>query len=260
MATAVRKILRNESGGDLIIFNKIVPDEESYEVPQRYWADAPTDAELLAAISIGDVVVNDGTSDLSAANGLLWVVRWQLDHASDIPFDNSSNGFTATKTQAAIEEIRTSPVGVLDTYVFSELGIAANEWLEYGGSSIKSNETFAILPFSAKLIACTFSCDDGGSDTDIEVHKAPVGSGGSAAKVATFEVRNRRVARFSDFTHVQFNAGDKFSVYMNDQGTNASNVVVKLYFLVSEFNRVNAGEDFDSNFNLSIGGITITIG
>ena len=120
MAQTVTKIFKNKSGSDLIIFNKIVPDDGSYDVPQRYWADGPADDGLIALISSGDIVVNDGTSDLSIQNAIAWVKRWQLDDASDIVFDPSTSGLTATDMQGVGEELYTIATGRYYQYAESE--------------------------------------------------------------------------------------------------------------------------------------------
>jgi len=105
---AIFKIFKNESGAELVIFNKYVGDGESYDVPPIYWADAAVDGDLLALIASGDIIINDGTSDLPQADGVAWVKRWQQDDASDILFnpsgtvqtvvDELSNQFASTAT------------------------------------------------------------------------------------------------------------------------------------------------------------------
>ena len=178
---------------------------------------------------------------------------------------DSSDGlfkvYNETKSKwIPLEDFAETVKGSLDVYTFMEGGSASNEWLEYCDNSINSDETPAILPFDAKLIACTYTNKKDDTDTDIQVYKAAEGSGSSSSRVTTFEVRNKRVARFSDFNAIQFQAGDKLSVFLRDKGGNPDDVVVKLYFLITNFNKENAGENYSSDFSLSIGGITITIG
>lgn len=255
------KILKNQSGSDLVFGSRVVSNGEQITLSKHYWLDIAEKIEILDLVTSGDIIVNDGTEDLSPSLGrehLELVEGWTK--AEDIIFENNSNGFSSDRVQSAIEEVRNSPVGGLDLYEFKENSSANNKWLEYGANSSPSDETPAILPFDAKLISCTFTNDDDGVDTDIEIHKSSEGSGSNASIVATFQIRNRRVARFSDFTAIQFSAGDKISVFARDKGTNPSQVVVKLYFLITNYNKENAGEDFSSDFSLSVGGITITIG
>lgn len=107
MAQTVTKIFKNTSGASKVIFNQVVPDGGSYDVPQRYWADGPFDTDIIADINAGDIVINDGTNDLSAADALKWIERWQQDDASDITFDPSTSGLVATNLQSVGEELYT---------------------------------------------------------------------------------------------------------------------------------------------------------
>jgi hypothetical protein len=103
----VTKIFRNESGAELLIFNRRIANGDSYNVPTIYWADGYSSTELQALIASGDVVVNDGISDLSISDALELLTRWQRDEASDIPFDNTSSMLdnSPTNVQEALEQI-----------------------------------------------------------------------------------------------------------------------------------------------------------
>ena len=85
---AIRKIFKNESGGDLTIFNRIIGDGNSYDVPPRFWLDAYDTERLLTQLASGDVVLNDGSSDLSPSDALKHILRWQ--EAKDTIFDNTT--------------------------------------------------------------------------------------------------------------------------------------------------------------------------
>lgn len=58
--------------------------------------------EINSYLITGDIVVNDGISDLNAADGYNYL-KWP-DQAQNIRFDNSVNGFNSTNVQKAIEE------------------------------------------------------------------------------------------------------------------------------------------------------------
>ena len=107
MTNPVIKIFKNTSNVPKIILNKIVPAGDSYDVPQRYWADIKYNTDLIADINSGDITINDGTSDLSVADAISWVERWQLEQADKVTFDPSSSGLTSTNMQDVAEELYT---------------------------------------------------------------------------------------------------------------------------------------------------------
>lgn len=110
------KIIRNESGSTAQIINRDIDDGDSYDVPPSMWADLTQDTALHALVSSGDYVVNDGTDDLSAADGVAHLVSFTgTSWADDVKFDNSSNDFDSDNTHDAIEEARTNSIITSDT-------------------------------------------------------------------------------------------------------------------------------------------------
>lgn len=252
----MQKWIKNITGSSLLVGGIEIPAGGYFELTGpnvQKFAQSPKVIDMLTNDQI--LMSLDGSTTLSKSDSK--IILESFTSASRVSFDDSTANLGVFSTQAAIENLLVSPVGALDTYVFSESGSARNQWLEYGIRSIPSDETPAVLPFSAKLIACVFSNDDDGTDTDIEVYRSVQGSGSTTSRAVTFQVRNKRVARFSNFTPIQFAVGDKIGVYMRDKGTNPSDVAVKLYFLVSAFTKENAGEDYSSDLNLSSGGIIV---
>ncbi len=252
------KYIKNISGSDIISGGKVISDQQFWELTGPNILKFAFLQKVLDQINNDEVLVSlDGSTTLSKSESLI-AIR-SIDFAENIIFDNSSNGYTALTTQDAIEETQNSIIGALDTYVFTENATASNKWLSYESDSIPSDETPAIIMFDSELVGISFTNDDNGSDTDIEIYKSVKDSGSTTSKIATFEIRNKRVAKFSNFTPIAIDSGDKISVFARDRGTNPSGVVVKLYFKVTNFNTENSGEDFSSDFSLTIGGITITI-
>jgi hypothetical protein len=67
--------------------------------------------ELQGYINSGDIIVNDGTRDLSITEALTYIKF--PDQAISLLFDNSSNGFTSQDVQSAIEEAKNPPETVV---------------------------------------------------------------------------------------------------------------------------------------------------
>lgn len=72
MALEIIKILRNETAGTLEILNVEVAANGSYTVPKSQWGNLADDADLQTLVTSGDIVVNDGTSDLTPTLGVNW--------------------------------------------------------------------------------------------------------------------------------------------------------------------------------------------
>lgn len=103
------KILKNTSASvvDLTKFGiTIAASSQITVVPQDYplLAMPLVIAELSPLITAGTIVINDGTNNLSVARAIDYLSL--PDFADAQRFNNSSNQFTATDTQSAIEESR----------------------------------------------------------------------------------------------------------------------------------------------------------
>lgn len=71
------KIFKNVSGGTLPILGVDTQHNEEREIYPERWFEILTDTDLLDLITDGDVVVNDGTQDLSASKGLTHAVAFE---------------------------------------------------------------------------------------------------------------------------------------------------------------------------------------
>jgi len=101
------KILKNTTASeiDLKYLATTIPASTNRAVNVEDYIRLASDdsvAELTPLINSGDIIVNDGLDDLSAANGIAFISY--PDHAENVRFDNSTNGFVAKSVQKAIEE------------------------------------------------------------------------------------------------------------------------------------------------------------
>lgn len=105
---AFTKIVKNDSGSEKTWAGITLADQETYEVPAVYWAAWILDPTIIADITSGDLVVNDGTTDLSVSEGLNWIKLYQSDRAEDLSFDNSVAMLDGDpdNVQEAIEKVK----------------------------------------------------------------------------------------------------------------------------------------------------------
>lgn len=108
------KILKNTTLSDIEI-NDIgitVPASSNFTVEDTDYLLLSASVDITSLISSGDIVINDGSSDLSAADGEAYV-RYP-DSAENSLFDPSGSTLTETTTQRAIEELSS----IVDSLVF----------------------------------------------------------------------------------------------------------------------------------------------
>lgn len=162
--------------------------------------------------------------------------RWgHQPNAVDVPFDNATNGFTATDVQAAIEESRSSAVGKLIPFFFFSTGNVSNKFLNFTNGSTTTDTLPMVLPFGAQLVATTFSNQDNDVDTNVLIYRNGVLPGNL---MYTRLIRNKRTAWKTNINVSGFLQGDRVSVYLEKftGGTGlstAQNPVVLLLFAVN---------------------------
>ncbi len=101
------KVLKNTTASeiDLKYLATTIPASTNRAVNVEDYIRLASDdsvAELTPLINSGDIVVNDGTNDLSVSDALAFIEY--ADYAPNIRFNNSTNGFAAKNVQEAIEE------------------------------------------------------------------------------------------------------------------------------------------------------------
>lgn len=263
----MEKIVRNTTGSDIFVDGTGVNIEAgtSYTINRinyNYWSDASVnDTTFISDVNSGDLVVNNGSIDLDATDGLRY-----LELISPILVEqNSGLGVQATEkitlegdvittesTEGEINfEIGTTPNFTTYSLFFEEVGSAASEWLETNGDGVNSNQAPHIIPFDSKLVALTFTNTDNDSDTDLEIYSVPEGSGsGPSTLKFTWSLTNTRTARKSNFpSDITFSAGDKVAVFTNDIGVNPDNVRIAMYLQITNFEESENSEQWSGNIS-----------
>jgi hypothetical protein len=119
------KILKNTTLSDMELseLGKTIPASGQITIPvQEYILLASDDsiAECTAPITNGDIVVNDGTVDLSASDGLNYI-RYP-DDSRNINFNNTGTGMTSTNIRDAIIEANNGTGGP-DNFSYKRIGL-----------------------------------------------------------------------------------------------------------------------------------------
>lgn len=223
------KIIKNVSGSTQQIVNADVANNGSFNISPELWLAASNDSDLRTKITNGTLVVNNGTSDLSANEGLIHLDRFQFDDAENITFDNSSNGFTSTNAQNAIEESKNTAVGkarfTITTTFNSTVG--NNNWLGYN-ELLPGNVTPIRIPVSCTLKEITFSWSGASVDGRYDLYKN--GTAGGNIVYQTPNIVNQANGINITGLNLSFVNGDFFVGRWIDTGDNPSDMAVVYFF------------------------------
>lgn len=150
---------------------------------------------------------------------------WVTQVARGTPFDNSTNGFTSTDVQNAIEEAKNaSSFGSLAILpVFLNNGSTRNKWLSLYNAFNTSDTLPAIAPFTSEIFALTYTNATSGSNVDIEIYKNGAAGGNL---IFTWQIRNKKNAYKTNMTPLALSPGDTISVFCRDVSSPYPNTVV----------------------------------
>lgn len=153
-------------------------------------------------------------------------------------------------------EVPSGMTGQLYQLVFSEEGTARDVWAShYGDGGMESNETPALVPWKSKVVGLTYTNKNNSSDLDIQIYSVAWTDNNSPTNLDfTWDINNARNCRKTTFsTDIIFDAGDKLSVYFDDKGTDAKQVVFIIYLQVLEDNTDDECRTYSGNVSLGGG-------
>jgi hypothetical protein len=155
---------------------------------------------------------------------------WQSPVAAAVPFSNAINGFTATESQAAIEEAKNTAPGkarVAITTTFNGT-VGANQWLGYN-ELLPGNQVPILLPFACTLKEVSVTWVGAAVDGQIKFFKNGTTDPTNVIHTQTFT--NQSDGGY--FTVNQaFAAGDSVRGRWIDQGDNPSDMALVYFFLL----------------------------
>lgn len=186
-------------------------------------------AYLDPLIASGDIVVNTGSTDLSAAEGKRFI-RWvppldvqfydiskariphELNFEGDVSVTSENNG---TKVTVKIGDLGGDFSGKLLDFEFSSNGNTFNKWLNVGHPSTPSNQVPFVAEWSGDAIGMSFSNANDLSNVDIEYH-----INGTLGYV--WQIRDKRTAYNTSSVTPFFsvNQGDRVSIFARRVGSN----------------------------------------
>lgn len=143
--------------------------------------------------------------------------------AGSVPFDNSTNGFTSTDTQAAIEEVK----GLISTsaspgFTWGRSGnVGTNTWLQ--NDSVPSNTAGRLIGLASGKIEQAFLANEGVSTYSLEIYEHD----GTTFTLLTTVTNTAAVSSFVDFvTPISITTGKMIGVKVSSGS--AKNIVFAL--------------------------------
>jgi hypothetical protein len=215
-----------------------------------YWSTPEAIAELTPFINSGDIVVNDGTNDLSASEGLRFLEYADrptvtlngskiTDFAKIIDMQGDVNVLDAGDGESTIIIGETgSAVGKLYTIEAFSLGNTFNKWLNVEHPSNSSDTVPFVMPGSGRCIAMTYINENDSSEIDIEVYK-------NGTLVYTWPIRNKRYA-YNVLNAGLFNIsqGDRISIFAKRAtGTDPKDLSLNISFTITSFADGEGGQE-----------------
>jgi len=151
---------------------------------------------------------------------------WTNPVSKSVPFDNSTNGFTATDAQAAIEEAKTTALGTprfCRTCVMNGTVSGGNYITP---SELTPNRETFYATFTGYIEEISFSFDNLSADFDIEIYKNGKLAGNL---ISTLQIRNQNNRVLFSNQNISFVSGDYFYFKYIDQGTNAADMACDIW-------------------------------
>ena len=162
------KILKNTTNSaiDLKYIGINIPANTSRTVEMADYgilASSNSVAELTPHINSGAIVINDGTNDLSVSDALVFILF--PESAAKILFSNSSNGFSSSTVQEAIEEARNFPVvKKIVTLQLTKAGSTSSGWLSLSDADIPTSSSPFRPLITYKVIDVMFTNENTADD------------------------------------------------------------------------------------------------
>lgn len=180
------------------------------------------DNRLLDLSASGNIQFKDATESS-------YVELYKLRRAQYCLFDNTSNGFTATNEQDAIEEARDTAVGKARfAMLFVHNGtVGAGTWLGFS-ELVPSNTTPLVVPVAAKLKELAMSFKGANVDGVLKIFKN--GTTDPTHVVASITFTNENTYKLVTGLDIDLVAGDLLRAKWTDTGDNPSDACLQWFF------------------------------
>jgi len=236
---AFKKIIKNTTGADIEIreAGRLIPALGQIEVdPIRYlyWSTPETITELTPLLNAGDIVINDGTNDLTAAEALRFLeypdrvtikdsgtkvagIVKTINIAGGLSAVDDGDGQVTLQTGGGAIEGRTFQV------LFFSNGNTANKWLFHLPTSDATDQLPYYNWWNVEVFGISFSNKNANINCDIEFY---INGTNNPAKIYTLQVRDSKFAHQTTLTSL-FTAdiGDLISCYIRKVGNSTPSSV-----------------------------------
>lgn len=234
------KRIKNNTGSTIEILGATIAPTEYYEIPYQHHIRWASYSPLRALIQSQDIVVNDGTNDLTVDQGLV--------HIDTFPGDANKIGgkpvSVASVTDAQLLKYSNSAGGWItvdeDTvgkpgdprYVvnYAYQGGSSNQWLELF-RDISSDEVPFVIPTASTIKEISSSAKEYGDNGDVHFRIYKNGS-----LFYTYIMEYPNLAFSETGLNLSLAANDKLSVYVRDKSSGRGEVE---YPFLSIFIQVN---------------------
>lgn len=251
-----------ESAGQLIELSSELSIEP--KLYQSYIEGANgDDAALIADVASGDLVVKVDSTALSADDGQRFLETFDF---VGIYWNGAliSYSYKRLNIQGAATLVESTPgevdININDTnddfknsivtWKFIRNGSADDVWLD-SAENISSDETPRVSPFNMRLIAVEWSNKNVNVDTDIQIRRALANNAANDSLLYQYLPGNNRrlgTKRVPESSAVDVAIGDKIAIFIGDEGTDPSDMVVTLYWKVLSSPLTDYNENFSTDF------------
>jgi len=255
------KRLYNKSGSTTPILGRDVANDDYYDVQRNRFLELADDiyeeGDIYQKIQSGDIWVHDGDDFIldkdDAIRFCVKLSRIKIKHNDGtITRDPDSINFIGNVSSQKVGDQTNlniggvSNIGMLYPMSFVKNGSAQNKYSDSEACNIPSNYVMQPLPFNAQLIGIAFTNNREGADFDIEVWRCQRNDGINDVNWYEWQVRDGRLGYKTNISGKSANAGDKFALFIDDEGKNPNDMVITLIWKVLNDNNK---EEFIENFS-----------
>lgn len=248
-------IVKNTTGSEIFIqgTGETIPASGQRTIdPKAYAAYAGAsavgaeseDATFTSEINTGDIVINNGNVDLTAAQAFRYlsnINKLKLIHDSTT-IDEAVESLVFTGENVSVTNPNPGQVQVQIGDTDTEQGLlfsvgfhidGNDEFAELLDTQRGTNQVPFVFPYGAELRAFTWTNEKDDVNTDLEIRKNGTGSG---SNVAVYQIRGKQFAYKNDISGISFNIGDELAVYFDNVsgGDNPGDGYLQLFFRITD--------------------------
>jgi len=234
------KLLKNTTVSDITLSETGITVQASgqYEVNTTEYNLLASDdsiTELTTYINSGDIVVNDGSQDLTVANGVALARAIDFLRSSDSALNirflaspQRSNGFAKKNVQEAIEEAKQNAEGFPRSSIRSIQNgtIGNNDWL--GPNELMPDTPMAVFPIKTKINEITWANDIDQTNRQFRIQFRSISKTGTIFYTLDVDSPNPGYG-YVDAVNQVFSAGTAIFAQYKDDGNNCRDLSITLW-------------------------------